>query len=378
MSSAEAEPQGPGATASMAVASSLETGRGGARWVVASAVALTLHAGAIVLLSAHLHVPQAEHPRGAIEMDLPPLAAESPGDDTEATEETESAAASAPPAQPVETAAADAEAPSLEPAPASEISDALPEPEAVPEPASAEPANDIAQPEPPTAPDPVTEPEPLLAPGETAALQPATPASADPVEPPPVAEAPSEIVPDALLAPDPEVALPAPVPQTEPDAEPVEPPRKHADEPRVEPRTTDKDKERTNQERAARAREEAARAKVKAHKDQKAAAGGKAATSGASTERKRAAAAASGTFDPNPIYRPQPAYPASARASRTEGTVVVAYTISPSGAVSNVRVVSSSPSGVFSGPTIAAVSQWRFKPSARGGSRTTTIRFKLR
>ncbi len=46
-----------------------------------------------------------------------------------------------------------------------------------------------------------------------------------------------------------------------------------------------------------------------------------------------AAAAGGGKFSPNAISRPQPPYPAAARASRTEGYVVVRYTVSPSGAV---------------------------------------------
>jgi TonB family protein len=47
--------------------------------------------------------------------------------------------------------------------------------------------------------------------------------------------------------------------------------------------------------------------------------------------------------------------------------------------VSNVRVVSGSPPGVFNGVTVAAVQQWHFKPSASGAQgRRTTIRFKLK
>jgi protein TonB len=91
-----------------------------------------------------------------------------------------------------------------------------------------------------------------------------------------------------------------------------------------------------------------------------------------------AAAASGGKFSPNAISRPQPAYPAAARASRTEGFVVVRYTVSPSGSVTGVSVVSASPPGVFNGVTLSAVRQWRFRPSASGGSGTTTIRFKLR
>lgn len=104
----------------------------------------------------------------------------------------------------------------------------------------------------------------------------------------------------------------------------------------------------------------------------------KAAQKSESRKQQQAAASAKGKFDPNPIYRAKPSYPAGARASKIEGHVVVSYSVSSSGAVTGVRVVSGSPPGIFNSATLAAVRQWRFKPSAQGGSRTTTVRFKLR
>ncbi len=77
-----------------------------------------------------------------------------------------------------------------------------------------------------------------------------------------------------------------------------------------------------------------------------------------------AAAASGGKFNPNAISRPHPPYPASARASRIEGSVVVRYTVSPSGSVTGVSVLSASPPGVFNGVTVSAVRNWRFRPSA--------------
>lgn len=65
--------------------------------------------------------------------------------------------------------------------------------------------------------------------------------------------------------------------------------------------------------------------------------------------------------------------------SRAEGYVVVSYSVSASGAVSNVSVVSASPPGIFNAATLAAVRQWRFKPSPQGAhGRRTTVRFKLK
>ncbi|ELR03694.1 hypothetical protein GMDG_08932, partial [Pseudogymnoascus destructans 20631-21] len=98
-----------------------------------------------------------------------------------------------------------------------------------------------------------------------------------------------------------------------------------------------------------------------------------------SSKQQDAAASAKGRFDPNPVYRASPAYPAGARSQKLEGYVVVSYSVSASGAVSNVSVVSASPPGIFNAATVAAVRQWRFKPSPQGAQgRRTTVRFKLR
>lgn len=186
-------------------------------------------------------------------------------------------------------------------------------------------------------------PQPEQAPAEQqpeAAAEPVREATPDT---PPVEEAP--------LAPEPEVALPKQEPvKQEPVKEAVEQPRERPKKKPAEKPTPEKS-------------EKAPTSKASKKSD--------------SPQQKQAAASASGSFNPNPIYRPKPAYPSGARAQKIQGYVVVAYTVSPSGAVTGARVVSASPAGVFNGASVAAVRQWRFKPSAKGGSRSTTIRFKL-
>ena len=157
-------------------------------------------------------------------------------------------------------------------------------------------------------------------------------------EPPPVDEAPQ--------APDPEVTLPKPV-----ERKRVEKPKSPVATklPADHPKKTKTDKESGKK-------------------------------SGPKSDSRAAARAAGGggKFNPSAISRPHPPYPSAARASRTEGFVVVRYTVSPSGSVTSVAVVSASPPGVFNVVTVSAVRSWRFRPSASGGSGTTTIRFKLR
>jgi protein TonB len=60
-------------------------------------------------------------------------------------------------------------------------------------------------------------------------------------------------------------------------------------------------------------------------------------------------------------------YPPQARAEGVEGYVVVRYDVGVDGRVSNVRVVSASPAGVFDESAVQAVSRWRFNPPERNG-----------
>lgn len=185
-----------------------------------------------------------------------------------------------------------------------------------------------------TPPEPAEIPEAAPEPEKTIAASDPAPAVTEPVseELPAVEEAP--------LAPEPEVTLPKQVLE------------KAGRKPETKEKTEKKVSEKAPQAKAAQKSE--------------------------SRKQQQAAASAKGRFDPNPIYRAKPAYPAGARASKIEGHVVVSYSIAPSGAVTSVRVLSASPPGIFNSATVAAVRQWRFKPSAQGGTRSTTIRFKLR
>jgi protein TonB len=183
-----------------------------------------------------------------------------------------------------------------------------------------------------------SEAEPEPAP-EKIAEAPETPPAPESV-PEPLPELPT--VEEAPLAPKPEVTLPKQS-RPEPEAKPAKP----------KERVADKSNEKETIAKSAKKSE--------------------------SRKQQQAAASSQGRFDPNPVYRASPAYPAGARSQKIEGHVVVTYSVSASGAVSNVRVVSASPPGIFNSATIAAVQQWRFKASPQGAQgRRTTVRFKLR
>ena len=77
------------------------------------------------------------------------------------------------------------------------------------------------------------------------------------------------------------------------------------------------------------------------------------------------------------------AYPEAAKAQGIEGWVRLSYDISVEGRVENLRVLESSPPGVFDAAAMAAVAQWRYRaaivdgaPSALSGV-VSTLRFEL-
>ena len=78
-----------------------------------------------------------------------------------------------------------------------------------------------------------------------------------------------------------------------------------------------------------------------------------------------------------------PVYPEAAKAQAVEGWVRLRYDITIDGRVENLKVVESSPPGVFDASAMAAVAQWRYRaavidgaPSAVSGV-VSTLRFQL-
>jgi len=299
-----------------------------ARWGGAMIGALLFHGGviAIAMLLATLFAEPEEG--GIVNIDLPPIAAEPTTSEAENAENPQDDV----------TTPAPAEGPKIADDPAEDATEAEPQP--VEEQAAIEPQQEPAPETPPVPDDPAVQPEPM----ETAE------------EPAPVEEAP--------LAPEPEVTLPKSVvakPKPVAPKRPVEPKERPAEKKAKKPETEPKEK------------------RVVAAKQKAAKSGQGGTTPGSNAKGKATAAAASGEqFSSSPISRPQPPYPSGARASRIEGSVTVSMTIAPSGAVTSVSIVSATPAGVFNSTVTSTLRQWRFKPSASGGRKTQTVRFKLK
>ena len=78
-----------------------------------------------------------------------------------------------------------------------------------------------------------------------------------------------------------------------------------------------------------------------------------------------------------------PIYPQYARVQQIEGFVTLAYDLTVSGNVVNVRVIDSVPAGVFDSSAVEAVRDWRFLPMQHKGqsiaatNQRSTLTFKL-
>lgn len=80
---------------------------------------------------------------------------------------------------------------------------------------------------------------------------------------------------------------------------------------------------------------------------------------------------------PRQIADAAPRYPLLAMTRKVEGSVQIAFTIRPDGGIEGLRVVSSTPPGMFNRAALAAAEAWRFEASGRSHSTTRTINFSL-
>lgn len=80
---------------------------------------------------------------------------------------------------------------------------------------------------------------------------------------------------------------------------------------------------------------------------------------------------------PRLISDSAPRYPLSALNRRIEGSVQIAFVIQPDGSVTAVRLLSSTPPGVFDEAALAAVSRWRFEAGGQRVPTSRTLSFRL-
>ena len=86
---------------------------------------------------------------------------------------------------------------------------------------------------------------------------------------------------------------------------------------------------------------------------------------------------AQGARAPRLLQDAQPRYPLPALRARIEGQAEVAFTIQPDGSVRDVRLLSSTPSGMFDASALAVAQRWRFEATGQAHASSRTVRFRL-
>ena len=79
------------------------------------------------------------------------------------------------------------------------------------------------------------------------------------------------------------------------------------------------------------------------------------------------------------VYSVTPVYPSRASKHGKEGNVDLEFTVSPNGAVNNVKIISSTPPNLFNESALKAINLWHFEAkSERAKSSNIRIRQELR
>ena len=76
---------------------------------------------------------------------------------------------------------------------------------------------------------------------------------------------------------------------------------------------------------------------------------------------------AQGDMQATPQFRVDPTYPPEASRDGVEGWVKLGFTVSASGAVSDIKVLDSEPKRVFDRAARRALNKWKYKPKLDGG-----------
>lgn len=76
-----------------------------------------------------------------------------------------------------------------------------------------------------------------------------------------------------------------------------------------------------------------------------------------------------------PLVRIPPEYPMSARSKRTEGYVILRFTVTETGSVADPEVLRSDPPGVFDRAAKRAVLRWKYQPQIVDGKPASVVSF---
>lgn len=79
---------------------------------------------------------------------------------------------------------------------------------------------------------------------------------------------------------------------------------------------------------------------------------------------------------PSPLFKIKPRYPLIAKHQKTEGALLMQFTVNPKGETQDIRIMEADPPGIFNDSALEAVRQWRFNPGYKNG-RPVSVRVSL-
>ncbi|WP_038907141.1 TonB family protein [Dickeya oryzae] len=106
-------------------------------------------------------------------------------------------------------------------------------------------------------------------------------------------------------------------------------------------------------------------------------AGGQAAPQGESTQGQASRGAGSSQNDVLKALQRRVSYPVRARSMGVEGQVRLRFDVTSSGTVTNIRVLSENPDGMFSSDVIKDMARWRYQAGSPATDQTVSVIFRL-
>ncbi|WP_226100331.1 TonB family protein [Dickeya oryzae] len=106
-------------------------------------------------------------------------------------------------------------------------------------------------------------------------------------------------------------------------------------------------------------------------------AGGQAAPQGESTQGQATRGAGSSQNDVLKALQRRVSYPVRARSMGVEGQVRLRFDVTSSGTVTNIRVLSENPDGMFSSDVIKDMARWRYQAGSPAIDQTVSVIFRL-
>ncbi len=79
---------------------------------------------------------------------------------------------------------------------------------------------------------------------------------------------------------------------------------------------------------------------------------------------------------PSPLFKIKPHYPLKAKHQKTEGALLMQFTVNPKGETQDIQIMEADPPGLFNASASEAIRQWKFNPGYKDG-KPVSVRVSL-